>query len=119
MEDLLRSKLIGEQLSSVEFVQDYVQLHFDGRTLTAYIWPKVKICENVYYFGNNEYRNKLCDLIGIEIEDVYFQDKESLIILFKDKKGIISINLDPSNPEINSEIAIFNDELDKTWAVFD
>jgi len=28
--------LIGEQLSAVTFVQDYVQLHFDGPRLTVF-----------------------------------------------------------------------------------
>jgi hypothetical protein len=29
-------QLIGEQLSSIEFVQDYLQLRFDGPCLTVY-----------------------------------------------------------------------------------
>jgi hypothetical protein len=33
--------LEGTQLSSVEFVQDYVQLRFDGPTLTAVTPPRV------------------------------------------------------------------------------
>jgi hypothetical protein len=119
MQDTLKSKLVGEQLSSVEFVQDYVQLHFDGRTLTAYIWPEIKIKDSIFRFGEIEYRNKLCNLIGVEVEDLFLKDKEFLIILFNDEKGVISINLSPTNPEIISEIAIFNDELDQTWAIFD
>jgi len=49
MESTLRKKLIGEQLSSVEFVQDYLQLHFDGRTITAYVWPKVFVNIETFY----------------------------------------------------------------------
>lgn len=119
MEDTLKNKLVGEQLSSVEFVQDYIQLHFDGRTITAYIWPEVKIKNEIWRFGEIEYRNKLCSLIGIEVEDLFFQDKEFLVLLFKNEKGVININLSPTNPEIISEIAIFNDDLDQTWAIFD
>src|SRR5580692_5452288 len=39
--------IIGEQLSSVEFVQDYVQLRFDGPTLTAFVWPELRQGEAV------------------------------------------------------------------------
>ncbi|MGH9891683.1 MAG: hypothetical protein ACREA0_06820 [bacterium] len=38
-EQELLQVIIGEQLSSVEFVQDYVQLRFDGPTLTAITRP--------------------------------------------------------------------------------
>ncbi len=119
MEGALKSKLAGEQLSSVEFVQDYVQLHFDGRTITAFVWPEIKIKDSVFRFGEIEYRNVLCNLIGIEVEDLFMQDKAFLVLQFKDEKGIITINLSPTNPEIISEIAIFSDELDQTWAIFD
>jgi hypothetical protein len=119
MEGALKSKLAGEQLSSVEFVKDYVQLHFDGRTITAFVWPEIKIKDSVFRFGEIEYRNVLCNLIGIEVEDLFMQDKAFLVLQFKDEKGIITINLSPTNPEIISEIAIFSDELDQTWAIFD
>ena len=119
MEDKLKSKLVGEQLSSVEFVQDYVQLHFDGRTITVFIWPEIKIKNSIFRFGEIEYRNMLCNLIGIELEDLFLQDKAFLVLQFKDEKGVICINLSPTNPEIVTEIAIFNDELDHSWAIFD
>jgi len=119
MKETLKSKLVGEQLSSLEFVQDYLQLHFDGRTITAYIWPDVSINGETFSFGEDLYRNKLCDLIGNTVFDLQYQDKEYLTLMFKENKGTIHINLDPSNPEIVSEIAIFSDSLDKTWAVFD
>lgn len=119
MESTLRKKLIGEQLSSVEFVQDYLQLHFDGRTITAYVWPKVFVNIETFKFHHKLYRNKLCSLIGNIVVDLSYQDKEHVTLVFKENKGTIKINLDPKNPEIVSEIAIFNDSLDKTWAVFD
>lgn len=119
MEDILKSKLIGEQLSSVEFVQDYVQLHFDGRTITAYVWPEVIFGKEEFSFGQENYRNKLCDLIGLEIKDLYYQEKDFLVLVFKDTDGVIRLNLDPHNPDVISEVAIFKDDLDKSWSVFD
>ena len=40
-------KLIGLELTSVEFVRDYVQLRFDGTVLSAYTLPKI-------YVGNKK-----------------------------------------------------------------
>ena len=40
--------LVGWQLSSVEFVQDYLQLHFDDKTITFYIWPAVLVGDKEY-----------------------------------------------------------------------
>ncbi len=119
MEDILKRKLNGEQLSSVEFVQDYVQLHFDGRTITAYVWPEVTFGEEEFNFGQEGYRNKLCDLIGLEVKDLYYQEKDFLVMIFKNTEGAIRLNLDPKNPDVVSEVAIFNDDLDNTWLVFD
>lgn len=119
MKDILKSKLIGEQLSSVEFVQDYVQLHFDGRTITTYVWPEVTFGKEAFSFGQESYRNKLCDLIGLEIKDLYYQEKDFLALVFKNTNGVIRLNLDPKNPEVILEVAVFNDDSDKTWSVLD
>jgi hypothetical protein len=37
------SMLIRLQLSSVEFVQDYLQLHFDGPCVAAVTHPRVSV----------------------------------------------------------------------------
>lgn len=119
MESILKDKLINEQLSSVEFVQDYLQLHFDGRTITSYIWPIINIKNESLIFGDVLYRNALCDFIGNKVKDIFFKDKEYLVLYFEEIKGSLKIDLDPNNPDIVSEIAVFNDILDNTWAVFD
>lgn len=119
MEEILKDKLIGEQLSSVEFVQDYLQLHFDGRTITIYVWPEIQNEDHTFQYGEEKYRNELCDFIGLEVKDLYYHDRDFLVLLFKETDNSIKLNLDPSNPDVVSEIAIFNDGLDKTWSVFD
>ena len=35
--------LIGEQLSAVTFVMDYVQFQFDGAVLTAFTGPEAEV----------------------------------------------------------------------------
>jgi len=119
MESILKDKLVNEQLSSVEFVQDYLQLHFDGRIITSYIWPTINIKNESLIFGDVVYRNALCDFIGKKVKDIFFRDKEYLVLFFDEINGSLKIDLDPNNPDIVSEIAVFNDKLDNTWAVFD
>ncbi|MFZ1456146.1 MAG: hypothetical protein WAT46_08905 [Saprospiraceae bacterium] len=106
MESILKDKLINEQLSSVEFVQDYLQLHFDGRTITSYIWPIINIKNESLIFGDVLYRNALCDFIGNKVKDIFFKDKEYLVLYFEEIKGSLKIDLDPNNPDIVSEIAV-------------
>ena len=119
MEKILREKLIGEQLSSVEFIQDYLQLHFDGRNFIIYIWPKVSISEKNYCIDDIEYRNMLCKLISSTIIDIVYIESKKLKIVFDKYESSISINLDNYNLDIISEIVIFNDTLDNSWSVFE
>jgi hypothetical protein len=109
--------IIGEQLSAVQFVQDYLQLHFEDKGLTCYIWPKIIINGDVFTFGSIEYRNKLCEFIGSLVTDVLLIEKEMMQISFGEDY-VLEINLDPKNPEIVGEIAIFNDEKGN-WSIFD
>jgi hypothetical protein len=43
--------LVGEKLSSVTFVLDYLQVDFDGNQFTFYIWPTVFVDGEKYEFG--------------------------------------------------------------------
>lgn len=109
--------LINEQLSSVEFVQDYLQLHFEDKTLTCYVWPCVitKGCE--YRSSHIEYKNRLCSLISERVSNVGLIENTSLTIAFKKGSEII-LSLDPSNPEIVGQIAILSDD-ENNWSVFE
>lgn len=58
-------RLVGQPLASIEFVQDYVQLHFDGPTLTAYTLPVVNLVSSVTLVrGQTGWRDALCAQIG-------------------------------------------------------
>ncbi|WP_367914437.1 hypothetical protein [Leadbetterella sp. DM7] len=116
---ILGEKLIGEQLSSVEFVQDYLQLHFDDKYFIIYVWPKIIIDNRRYSIDHDAYRNKLCSLIGLLVSKIEHIENESLKLVFENEKGEIEINLNSSNPEIVSEIAIFSDKYDDIWMIFD
>jgi hypothetical protein len=43
----LINELVGEELSSVVFVADYVQFDFNGPRLTLFVWPTAQT------FGEN------------------------------------------------------------------
>ncbi len=59
------SELEGLALASVEFVQDYVQFHFDGPTLTAYTPPTITLQSSTpLAWGDAGYRDALCEQIG-------------------------------------------------------
>ena len=112
----LKDRLVGEELNAIQFVMDYLQVHFNAKGFTFYIWPSLNINNDIYEFGHIDYRNKLCEFIEKVVSDVYILD-DILIIEFE-KGDRIQLNLDPNNPKIVSEIAIFWDE-DGSWAVFD
>ena len=103
-------KLKNEELSAVQFVQDYLQLHFQDKGFTFYIWPTIVIENKTYKFGDIEYRNKLCDIIGEKVKCISIIENISLTIDFENTK--IIENLDPSNSDIVSDICVFQDKTD-------
>lgn len=117
--EYLNSRLKGEQLSSVEFVMDYLQLHFNGRYFIAYIWPDIYDGDEPYSYSHIDYRNKLCEFIGKTVKGIYIEDKKELNIFFKKTNAYIHLNLDPNNPDIIAEIGIFQDGEHGDWLVFD
>lgn len=52
-----RLKPVNITRKPVEFVQDYVQLRFDGPTLTAFVWPVVSFSGKAVHFGESRYRD--------------------------------------------------------------
>ena len=56
-------KLEGEQLSSVEFVRDYVQLRFDGPCLNVYNPHRIRSGETTIAWREPGYCDALCNLI--------------------------------------------------------
>jgi hypothetical protein len=74
--------LVAQELGAVEFVQDYVQLRFDGPLVTFYEWPEVFREEGSYAFGEPEYRDWLCALIGESVTAATVEDGEAVEIAF-------------------------------------
>jgi hypothetical protein len=89
-------KIVGEQLSSVEFVRDYVQLRFDGPTLTAFVLPTLKSPDRTIRFGDQGYRDELCARISHHVSAAYLREGDAVIVEFDDGTEI-RISLKPED----------------------
>jgi hypothetical protein len=81
------STLVGQELSSVEFLQDHLVLHFDGPTVTFYAWPDVFREEGSYAYGEPEYRNVLCAVLTEDVTAASLESGEAIEIEFE--SGVI------------------------------
>ncbi len=97
--------LEGSQLSSVEFVQDYVQLRFDGPMLTAITQPRVRVMNQWYEWGTQGYRDALCGRIGKLVHQGLIITEHEIKIEFEDESSI-TISIKPENYRA-AEAAIF------------
>lgn len=88
--------LKGSRLSSVEFVQDYVQLRFDGPTLTAITRPRVWVMNQPFEWGKEGYRDALCDRIGQMVRHGATIPEREIRIEFEDGSSL-SISLIPED----------------------
>jgi hypothetical protein len=82
------SAIDGAELASVEFIQEYLVLTFEGGpSLTLYTWPEIFREEGSYAFGEPEYRNWLCALIGENVTSSTLEPGTALEIEFE--SGVI------------------------------
>lgn len=78
-------ELRGLELSSVEFVRDYVQFRFGGPYLTVHNLPSVVTSpENTLISGGRCYRDSLCERIGIKVRGIKVVDDAEVAIDFED-----------------------------------
>ena len=80
--------LIGEQLSAVTFVQDYLQLHFDGPRLTVFSHPVVMLGDQTFHWGKPGFRDALCNSIAKKVVEARVAYGESISIRFADGSTI-------------------------------
>ena len=78
-------RLVGGQLTSVQFVLDYLILGFDERgALTTLVWPKLEEQGHQTHFGMSGYRDKLCSLIKRTVRSASCDGSETICIQFKE-----------------------------------
>jgi len=80
--------LIGEQLSAVTFVQDYLQLHFDGPRLTVFSHAVVRLGGQTFHGGKRGFRDALCNNIAKKVTDARVAYGDSISISFADGSTI-------------------------------
>lgn len=76
------SAIEGEELKSVEFVEDYLQLRFGAPLLRLYDWPHVLLPDFSVAFGEPEYRNALCAQIGEAVTTAMLEEDDALTVEF-------------------------------------
>ena len=74
------SAIEGEELKSVSFVEDFLQLGFGGPLLTLYNWPYVMLTDFSVAYGEPEYRNALCAQIGEQVATASLEEDDALTI---------------------------------------
>tara|TARA_R110000823_G_scaffold216426_1_gene345983 strand:+ start:820 stop:1155 length:336 start_codon:yes stop_codon:yes gene_type:complete len=98
-------KLKGEQLSAVTFVQDYLQLHFDGPLLNVYSPLTISSGENKETSWSPNFRNALCAQIAKQVTQVELAETY-LRLTFSDQSSV-SISL-AENDYTGPEAVYFN-----------
>ena len=79
------------KLVSIVFIQDYLQLVFEGTrtnaTISGYVWPLVKTESDTFSMGMAGYRDSLCELIGKRITNAINND-DDFLLMFSDGSEI-------------------------------
>jgi hypothetical protein len=97
----LFAQLVGEQLSSVTFVQDYLQIHFDGPSMNVNNPLTVESDGQKITSWEPGFRDLLCSLISQIVRHTECIGGERLTVLFENGSRI-SVSLrqeDYSSPE--------------------
>jgi hypothetical protein len=74
------SAIEGQELTAIEFVQDYLRIRFDGPMLTFYAWPHVLLADFSLAYGEPEYRNGLCAQIGEMVSKASLEELDALTV---------------------------------------
>jgi len=88
--------LLGEEISAVCFVRDYVEFHFDGAILRSLSNPIILIQGVEHRFPEPGSRDALCKLIGSTVGDVTVEESQALKVTTTDGSKI-TIPLDNSH----------------------
>jgi hypothetical protein len=99
------AELVGEKLSAVTFVMEYVQLAFDGPTLNAYTWPTIQLRDRVVRRDDPAYRDELCGRIAATVAGARVR-KDAIELAFADG-SMIGISLRAEDLEGGPEAADF------------
>ena len=108
--------LVGEEVSAIAFVRDYVEVHFDGPILRSLSNPTVSERGVDYRFPEAGSRDALCRVIGSTVRAVKLEEGRALELVTSDGSRI-TIPLDAASlrgpeamhfvPELNGPIQVW------------
>ena len=104
--------IIGEQLSAVTFVQDYVQLHFDGPRLTIFSHAVVRLGDRTFPGGKPGFRDALCNNIAKKVTDARVAYGYNISIRFADGS---TIKISLKDEDYSGGEAVNFDTGDSVW----
>jgi len=107
-------EIVGRQLGSVEFVQDYVQLKFDGPGLTAITQPTVEVSGREFRWSEPGFRDALCGRITRKVVSARVLPEDSVRITFDDG-AIVKVSL--RKDDYRAAEAVKFDVTPATWWV--
>jgi hypothetical protein len=108
--------LAGEVINSVCFVEDYVEIHFNGPILRCLANPVLKLRGETFVFPAPGSRDALCSIIGFQVAELELQD-EIAIRLRLDPEGTLLVPLDRES-RVGSEAAHFVSVIDNVMDVW-
>jgi hypothetical protein len=88
------SRIVGEQLTAVMFVMDYLKFQFNDPVLTVLTSVLVRIGDGTYQLGDLPWRDSLCDrmtrtvselLLTVDQLQIRFDDGSSFLVPLKDE----------------------------------
>jgi hypothetical protein len=80
--------IVGEQLSAVSFVQDYVEFHFDGPVLRVYTQPRIVTVGGEFRFPETGSRDALCSAIADIVQDIEIREHDRIVLHFATNRKI-------------------------------
>jgi hypothetical protein len=107
-------RLVGRELSSVEFVRGYVQLRFDGPCLTVYTAVRLGDAEPGAGRGCVPDANALVALVGSRVRGADVQEDVALTLRLE--SGVtLGISLRPEDYTAGPEVAMLVLPEAETW----
>ena len=106
--------IVGESLSSVEFIMDYFRFGFNDSSLTAFVSSKIQNLDRTLSETDPGYRDALCALIGLAVSRTEVHEREVLRIVFTDGRAI-TVSLRPAHA-VGPECAYFTSGSGGWWS---
>lgn len=105
--------LTGRELSSVEFVRDYIQLRFDGPSLTVLTDPVLETADEEYTRTHFGFCDMLCNFIGDPVQETSL-NSEQLVLRFGANRKL-KISLKPGDRIAKEAVIFYGINGEKWW----